>query len=253
LNGVLLRVAYDGTDFHGWAPQAGLRTVSGVLSAAIANMSSDASPLRGCSRTDAGVHALDQVVAFDCTQNIPSKGWLLGINQHLPDDVAVRSAAQVEPNFEPRFRNVQKRYAYHVRCDRVRDPFSRNTAWRVDHPVDVDKIRSEARAFVGAHTFGAFHSARDERTSFEREVLSVDVDWTAPNLVIRVSGKAFLYNMVRIMVGTLIDIGRGHLPEGTVRSALLSQKRKDAGMTAPAHGLVLEHIELPDVERERWP
>lgn len=254
LHGVLLRVAYDGTHFHGWAPQTTQRTVCGVITEAITKMVPGPIPmLRGASRTDAGVHAQDQVAAFDATHLIPPKGWLLGINQHLPEDVSIRSAASVEPGFEPRFRNIEKRYAYRVRCDRVRDPFSRTVAWRIDQPIEIEKIRREAQAFVGTHTFGAFHSARDERTSFEREIRAVDVEWNAPDLVIRVTGQAFLYNMVRIMVGTLVDIGRGHLEEGAVVRALASQERRHAGMTAPPHGLLLEEIRLDCTQADAWP
>jgi tRNA pseudouridine38-40 synthase len=253
--GVLLRIAYVGTHFHGWAPQTEQRTVAGAVNNAIAAMMPPGicSAVRGASRTDTGVHAKDQVAAFDSRQEIPPKGWVLGINQRLPRDVAIQSAASVEEGFEPRFRNIGKHYSYRIRYERVRDPFSEDLLWRVTDTLNVERMLDEAQAFKGEHGFGAFHAARDERTSFTRTIDRIELVHNAPDLVIHVYGKAFLYNMVRIMVGTLVDVGRGHREPGTVQKALTSQLRTDAGVTAPAQGLMLETIELDVSEADRWP
>jgi tRNA pseudouridine38-40 synthase len=254
--GVLLEVAYDGTDFHGWAAQSGPRTVEDTLRGAVLALDPGASRLRGTSRTDAGVHAEGQLVAFDTERDIPSRGWTLGLNQHLPDDVAVRSARAIAPGFSPRFASRGKRYRYRVLADAVRDPRWRTRAWRVSE-VDPTAMGREGEAAVGTHDFAAFRSAGDERATTVRTLTRVAVE-AGPDprvLSVVVEGDAFLYNMVRILVGTMVDAGRGRLPPGAVARALESGERRQAGITAPAHGLVLEqvHLDLPEGTGERWP
>ena len=211
--------------------------------------------MRGASRTDAGVHAEGQLAAFDTSRDIPARGWVLGLNQHLPEDVAVRGARPVGPGYAPRFAARGKRYRYRVLVDPVRDPALRARAWRVSE-VDVDAVAREARAALGTHDFIAFRSSGDERENTVRTLSRVDVEREAQPGVIAVvvEGNAFLYNMVRILVGTLIDVGRGRLEAGAVERALASRDRGDAGTTAPAHGLVLERVDV-DVAGagERWP
>ena len=140
--GVLLQVAYEGTSFNGWAAQKqGERTIEDTLAGAIHALDPRATPPRGTSRTDAGVHAEAQMAAFDSTLDIPARGWVLAINQHLPDDVAVRSARKVPQGYHPRFSNRGKRYRYRLLLDRVRDPHSRMRAWRIGWPLDLDRLK----------------------------------------------------------------------------------------------------------------
>jgi tRNA pseudouridine38-40 synthase len=253
--GVLLEVAYDGTLFHGWAAQRNVRTVADTLLGAVKELDPRVRGLRGASRTDAGVHAEGQLVAFDTARDIPPRGWVLGLNQHLPEDLAVRAACPVAPGYAPRFAARGKRYRYRVLVDPVRNPAWRMRAWRVSD-VDVDAVAREAEAAKGTHDFVAFRSSGDERENTVRTLGRVDVEREAAGLVsVVVEGNAFLYNMVRILVGTMIDVGRGRLGPGAVARALGSRERRDAGTTAPAHGLVLEHVdvELPPGRAERWP
>lgn len=254
--GVLLEVAYDGTAFHGWAAQKAVRTVEETLLGAVAALEPHVRAVRGASRTDAGVHADGQLVAFDTTRDIPPRGWVLGLNQHLPDDVAVRAARPVAPGFSPRFAARGKRYRYRVLVDSVRDPALRARTWRVSD-VDVEAAAREAQAALGTHDFVAFRSSGDERENTVRTLSRVDVEREAhPRVVaVVVEGNAFLYNMVRILVGTLIDVGRGRLEPGAVARALESRDRGQAGTTAPAQGLVLERVEvdLPEGSGPRWP
>lgn len=257
--GVLLTVAYDGAAFSGWASQpgqAGVRTVADVLRAAIHSMDPGASAPRGASRTDAGVHAEAQVAAFDPSRAIEPRGWVLGLDAALPDDVAVRAARQVPAGFEPRAAARGKRYRYRLLLDPVRDPLLRGRAWRVGHPLDLERMRREASHLVGTHDFRAFRSARDERENTVRTLRRVEVETESGRVVgLVVEGSAFMHNMVRIVAGTLVDVARGQLDEGAVTRALASGERRDLGATAPAHGLVLERVELAGLEEgaPTWP
>jgi len=257
-HGVLLTVAYEGTQFSGWATQRDTRTVEDVLRGAILTQDPRALGPRGSSRTDAGVHAQGQLAAFDTSLFMPSRGWVLVLNRDLPDDVSVRAARAVPVGYNPRFGGVYKRYRYRIVRDKVRDPLLHHRAWRVGYEMDMARMAREKEAIVGTHDFAAFRSVKDEREITVRAIraVSLEVDPLDPRqLSIVIEGNAFLYNMVRILVGTLVDVARDNLPEGTIARALLSKERGQAGQTAPAHGLTLEHIEMglaPD-QGAPWP
>jgi tRNA pseudouridine38-40 synthase len=256
LHGVLLQVSYDGSAFHGWARQQGARTVEETLSGAVLAVDPRAGAIRGTSRTDAGVHAEGQLAAFDAEQAIPARGWVLGLNQNLPDDVAVRTARPVPAGFAPRFAARGKRYRYRVLVDRARDPHWRARAWRVPE-LDIAAMAREAEAARGKHDFASFRAAGDARSTTVRTLTRVDIEREGdPRMVaIVVEGDAFLYRMVRILAGTIVDVGRGRLAGGAVARAILARDRRAAGTTAPAHGLVLElvHIDMPEGAGEPWP
>jgi tRNA pseudouridine38-40 synthase len=254
--GVLVKVAYAGGGFSGWASQRDTRTVEDTLRGAICAIDPRAEGPRGTSRTDAGVHAEGQLAAFDTTVTMPPRGWVLTLNQHLPEDVAVRSAQLVPQGFAPRFASQGKRYRYDLLLDKVRDPLLADRTWRIGYEMDMARLAREAQAIVGEHDFAAFRSAGDERATTVRTMFRVEVTHTdARRWSIAIEGSAFLYNMVRILVGTLVDVGRGHLPEGTLARAIASKDRAVAGQTAPPHGLTLETIMLamPTDAGERWP
>lgn len=257
-HGVLLTLGYDGTGFSGWATQKKMRTVEEVVRGAILALDPRAEGPRGCSRTDAGVHAEGQLAAFDARLFMPPRGWVLTLNQNLPDDVSVRAARAVNVSYNPRFTSRKKRYRYLLVCDKVRDPLLRDRAWRVGYEMDMEKLQREALSVLGTHDFAAFRSAKDERGITVRTMHSIAVArmpfderlWT-----ITIEGNSFMYNMVRILVGTLVDVARDNLPEGTITRALEGKARLGAGQTAPAHGLTLEHIdaELPEDAGAPWP
>ncbi len=255
-HGVLLTVAYDGTPFAGWAPQRDVRTVSDTVLAGVRAIDAGVAGLRGASRTDAGVHARGQLAAFDTDRAIDARGWVLAVNANLPDEIAVRAARAVPVGFNPRFVSRGKRYRYRLLLDPVRDPLLRATAWRVPWAVNLDRMRAEARDLVGTHDFAAFRTSHDERASTERTLARVDVEQADERVAaIVVVGDAFLHNMVRILAGMLVDVGRGQLELGTARRAFASKRRGDLGVTAPAHGLVLEEafVDLPAEAGTPWP
>jgi tRNA pseudouridine38-40 synthase len=259
VRGVLLTVAYDGGPFAGFAIQPNQRTIAGELLGAVRALDPAVREIRGASRTDAGVHARGQRVAFDTAASLPARGWALALSRHLPQEIAVRRAAFVAEGFSPRFGNLGKRYRYTILRDLVRDPFLDGRAWRapaIDSDEAVARAAREAESALGTHDFAAFRSAADEREKTVRTLRSftVTVDPADPRLVrVDVEGDAFLHNMVRILVGTLYDVARGHRPPGTIAKALASLQRKDAGITAPALGLCLEQVLLEDEGTEGWP
>jgi tRNA pseudouridine38-40 synthase len=258
MRGVLVEVAYDGSAFSGWATQRDARTVEDALRGAILAVDPKATGPRGTSRTDAGVHAEGQKAAFDTTLDIPPRGWVLVLNRHLPDDVAVRSARPVPVGYVPRYASKKKRYRYELLLDRVRDPLYRDRAWRIGYDMDMQRLADEARSIVGTHDFVAFRSAGDEREVTVRTIHDVVIAQSSSDprrWSVTIEGSAFLYNMVRILVGTLVDVARGHLAPGAIVRALEGRQRALAGQTAPAHGLFLASIELdlPAEAGEPWP
>lgn len=257
--GILLTVAYDGGPFAGFATQPGQRTVAGELLGAVQAVDPRVREIRGASRTDAGVHAHGQRVAFDTSASVPPRGWVLAVSRHLPREIAVRRAAVVAPGFAPRFASRGKRYRYLVLRDPARDPFLEGRAWRspsFDGAGAIERAQREAALAVGTHDFAAFRSSADERTNTVRTVrsLTVTVDPGNPRLLrIDVEGDAFLHNMVRILVGTLADVARGRFAEGTIARALASRDRRDAGLTAPGEGLYLMEVLLDEQGADAWP
>ena len=258
MNGVCLTVAYDGTNFAGWAAQRDQRTVEDTVRGAILAVDPKGSIPRGASRTDSGVHAEGQLAAFDASSEMPPRGWVLTLNRHLPDDVSIRAARVVPAGFNPRFASRKKRYSYTLLLDKVRDPLQAPRSWRIGWELDLDRLRHEATAIEGFHDFAAFRSAGDAREETRRTIHAVTVETLTddPRLLrITVEGNAFLYNMVRILVGTLVDVARGNLKPGAITRALTSKDRGHAGQTAPAHGLVLRAMECdwPTNTGDSWP
>lgn len=254
--GILLTVAYDGRRFSGWARQTNARSVAGELEGAIFAIDPKATRTRGLSRTDAGVHAKQQLVAFDTDKDITLRGWVLAISQHLPDEIAIVRAARVEPGFDARRHLTRKVYRYTVLHSLVRDPFLEGRAWRILERFNHSYIHELAQSLVGTHDFAAFRGAADTRTDTVRQIFRIDVR-PAHNderiTLVDVEGDKFLYNMVRIIVGALIDIGRERLPKDALLRALESHARTDLGITAPPDGLCLERVVIDLQKLSAWP
>ncbi len=247
---VLLQVAYDGTGYCGWARQRDSESIEDKVQAAVHALDPNASRVRGSSRTDAGVHADCQLVAFDTEKIIGARGWVLGTNRHLPDDIAIRQASLVEDGFTPRFAAKWKRYRYRLYAGRIRHPRFERTHWHVRFLLDRSRMRAAAELLLGEHDFAAFRTTMDERTSTVRTIFRADVEENGDEIAIVIEGSGFLHNMVRIIVGTLMDVGRGKLPADVVTEAIRTGDRRVLGTTAPAHGLCLEWTELERLSRE---
>ena len=235
-------VEYDGTDFSGWQRQDGRRTVQGVVEDAIHQMLGERVFVRAAGRTDAGVHADGQVVSFDLVQPMPPHGLLRGLNTVLPPDVALVEVAEAAPDFDARFSARGKVYRYTVWSHLVRSPRRARTAWHVRQPLDLDVIRATAALLVGEHDFRAFRASDCDRRTTRRIVRRLDVDRQGAVVTFDVEATAFLKNMVRILVGTLVDVGRGRLEPATVARMLETGDRTAGGMTAPACGLTLLRV-----------
>lgn len=264
-HGVRLTVAYDGTRFHGYQHQDGQRTVQGAIEAAIAAVSGRASRARAAGRTDAGVHAHGQVVAFDTHKLLPPRAWMMALNAHLPDDVSVQDAHDAEPGYNPRFDAIEKTYRYVMDLGMARHPLFRDRAWHLgsqvarafDDPdqvahqivLDVSAMRRAAERITGTHDFRAFRAADDERENTLRTLKRINLIERYGSydrlLAIEVTGEAFMKNMVRIIAGTLLDVGRGRIALDQLNELLGAHgDRRNAGPTAPACGLVLVSVSL---------
>jgi tRNA pseudouridine38-40 synthase len=270
VHGVRITLAYDGTLFAGYQrqrPQPGqteVRTVQSVLEAAIARITGAAVVVRGASRTDAGVHAQGQVVAFDTERELPPRRWLLAINRYLPDDVAVQDAAACQAGYEPRFDAVDKTYRYLYHLGLARDPLLQSRAWQLarsgahadDAPpgaraltLELGAMRTAAAQLLGTHDFRAFRAADDERDNTVRTLHRVELLENFQDrsnlLALEVQGSAFMKNMVRVIAGTLIAVGRGKLLASDVPGLLGATAVRTRHMeTAPAHGLTLLRVTL---------
>lgn len=241
---VLLWVQFDGTDFSGFQRQAeGTRTVADTLEAAWLRMLGEPVVARSSSRTDAGVHARRMPVLIRTDKTVPARGLMLGLNAHLPEDMAIQAADDVPPEFDVRADAVGKRYEYRLTVGQARQPLRRRHAWQVRGPLDVPAMQAAAVHFAGIHDFAGFRAVGCTAASTIRHLRSVDVAEPEPGFVtVTVDGNAFLLNMVRIITGTLVDVGRGRLDALTVPQILLSGERSRAGQTAPSHGLTLDEV-----------
>lgn len=241
---VRLFVAYDGTDYCGWQVQPNGITVEEVLNRELGRLTGEDIHIIGASRTDSGVHALMNVAVFDTDSSIPPERMAYALNQRMPEDIVITKSDEVGADWHPRYQdNVRKTYEYHIYNAPVLNPLKRKYSAFVSFPMDVEKMRRGAAYLVGEHDFVSFCNVRTNVSDTVRTVEDVTVTEDGADIVIRITGNGFLYNMVRIIAGTLIRVGRGFYEPEKVREILEKKKRTAAGITAPACGLVLVEIE----------
>jgi tRNA pseudouridine38-40 synthase len=240
---IRLLVEYDGTSLCGWQRQANGPTVQGHLEAALARLLSHEAAVTGASRTDAGVHARGQVASFRTERTIPLHGVRRGLNSLLPPQIAIRDAAEAPDDFHPRFSATGKHYRYTILARPDRSPRWRDRAWHHPDPLSIDAMAEAAAPLVGEHDFTSFRAAGCTAATTTRRVEAIELSAPDPELlVVDVRGNAFLRNMVRILVGTLAEVGAGRRPPGQVAEILAMRDRTRAGITAPAHGLELMEV-----------
>ena len=241
---VRLFVAYDGTDYCGWQVQPNGITVEEVLNRELFRLTGEDIHIIGASRTDSGVHALMNVAVFDTASSIPPERMAYALNQRMPEDIVITKSDEVGADWHPRYQdNVRKTYEYHIYNAPVLNPLKRKYSAFVSFPMDVEKMRRGAAYLVGEHDFVSFCNVRTNVSDTVRTVEDITVAEDGADIVIRITGNGFLYNMVRIIAGTLIRVGRGFYEPEKVREILEEKKRTAAGVTAPACGLVLVEIE----------
>jgi tRNA pseudouridine38-40 synthase len=239
-----ITLAYDGTEFVGWQRQAAGVSIQGLLEDALAELDEAAVTVLGAGRTDAGVHALGQVAAFTLTRAIAADAVLRALNVRLPLSVRVLEAEEVPADFHPQFAATSKTYRYRIWNSDVVSPFERLYAWHVFGALDVAAMNQAARMLEGTHDFAAFQGTGSDVKTTERTVLSSLVLANhEPVISYEVCGGGFLRHMVRAIVGTLVEIGRGRRPPEWIREVVASRKRSDAGVTAPASGLFLVRVD----------
>ena len=243
-------VEYDGTDFHGWQVQDGHRTVQEVLEGVLASVLGERVPVTASGRTDAGVHAEGQVVSFRAATALPPERIAAAVNARLPRDAALLSLADAPPGFHATRDAVSKVYRYLILPGRIPRPLLRRTTWRVPQPLDLRRMREGAAHLVGRHDFASFRSNPGPeaegrgtvRTIHRIDVRRVDVRRRGGLVAVEVEGDGFLYNMVRSIAGTLVEVGRGRWEPARVREILEARDRGRAGPTAPARGLTLVSV-----------
>jgi tRNA pseudouridine38-40 synthase len=238
---IKLTLGYDGTGYHGWQSQSNAITVQGVLQEALSSLFHEKITVFGCSRTDAGVHAQSFVCHFDAPFSFPLERLPFALNALLPMDISVFYAEEADQSFHARFSCQGKRYCYRLCNTRIRNPFEehRSAFWPV--PLNAEKMNEYSQAFVGTHDFAAFMASGSEMENTVRTIYSFSVIRTDHIIRFTVKGNGFLYNMVRIMVGTLIYADMGKL-EHTIPQILASKDRTLGGITVPPQGLYLEEV-----------
>lgn len=250
---IRLIVAYDGTGYCGWQVQPNGITVEEVINRALSRLLDEPIRIIGASRTDSGVHALGNVAVFDTETRIPPERISYALNQHLPDDIVIVRSEEVPGDWHPRYCSCVKTYEYHILNAGVPDPTRRLNTVFISYPLNLEDMRRGARVLIGTHDFASFCSIRTGvedtvRTIYGLEILEQRLPggWDGRNgreITIRIRGNGFLYNMIRIIAGTLLRVGRGFYTPEQVGQILQAKNRQAAGVTAPPQGLVLVGIE----------
>lgn len=250
---IRLAVQYDGTDYHGWQVQPNGSSIQGTLQEALTAVTGEQATVTGAGRTDAGVHAIEQVAAFTTASELPAGTIKAALNAHLPDAIRILDAREERSDFHPRYDAKGKRYFYMIASSRILSPFLYRYVWRVPQALDIAAMRRALEHLRGTHDFSAFRASGCGARSTVRTITSLSVehldaisfmtiDIPGRFIKIVVEGDAFLRHMVRNIVGTAVEAGKGRRAPETMRELLLSRDRNGAGPTAPAHGLFLEKI-----------
>lgn len=243
---VRLIVAYDGTNYCGWQIQPNGITVEEVLNKHLSELLKEPIAIIGASRTDSGVHALGNVAVFDTNTRIPAERISFALNQRLPRDIRIQKSDEVDARWHPRYQDSIKTYEYRIQNARLQNPIRRLYTYFVYYHLDVEKMQKAGKIFIGEHDFKSFCSTRTQAETTVRKIYDFSVKKEADEIVIRIKGNGFLYNMVRIIVGTLLRVGTGFFTPEKVEEILEAKDRMKAGPKVPPEGLTLIGIEYPN-------
>lgn len=242
---IKLTVAYDGTDYCGWQIQPNGITVEEVLNRNLSELTGEEITVIGASRTDSGVHAQGNVAVFDSDTTIPPERIAYAVNRKLPEDIVVIRSEEVPGDWHPRYQETEKTYEYHILNREMPDPVRRRDTYFVSYPLDLEAMRRAAAYLKGEHDFRSFCNIHTDVQDTARTIYDLDIIRSGDLVTVRIRGNGFLYNMVRIIVGTLVRVGRGFYSPGQVKEILEAKERTSAGVTAPPQGLVLVKIDYP--------
>ncbi len=243
---IMLIVAYDGTNYSGWQVQPNADTIEGRLNTTLSSLLGEEICVTGASRTDAGVHSMGNVAVFDTESRIPAEKMALAINARLPEDIIVQKSMEVNADFHPRKCDCVKTYEYRIFTGRMENPQLIRYTWHRYGQMDIEAMRRAAACLVGEHDFTSFCAVASDALSKVRTIYSIDVEKQGDVLTIRVKGNGFLYNMVRIIAGTLVNVGMGRTDPEDIPGILEGRDRRLAGPTAPAKGLTQVGIEYEE-------
>ena len=241
---IRLKVAYDGTGYHGWQLQKNAVTIESELNRCLSELFGEEIQVTGASRTDAGVHALENIAVFDTTSPMPAEKISYALNQRLPEDIRIQKSEETACDWHPRRCKSRKTYEYRIYRAQFPMPVKRLYALFTYYKLDVNHMKKAAAYLEGEHDFKSFCQTKTQVESTVRTLYSVQVEEQGQDLVIRVCGNGFLYNMVRIIVGTLLEVGQGRRTPESITEILAAKDRATAGPTAPAHGLTLVRYEF---------
>jgi len=236
---IKLTVAYDGTNYHGWQFQPGSSTIEGELNKHLSELFKEEITVIGASRTDSGVHALCNVAVFDIEAKIPAEKIAYALNQRLPEDIRIRKSEEVALEFHPRKQATRKTYEYKILNEEFLNPVERLYAHFTYVPLEEKKMQEAAEYLIGTHDFQSFCAAGSTAETTVRTIYDIHVKRNDNMISIQVTGNGFLYNMVRIIAGTLIEVGKGKIQPKQMKEILEARDRTKAGPTAPAKGLTL--------------
>lgn len=246
---IRLVISYDGTNYCGWQIQNNGITVEQVLNEALTALCQEPIAVIGASRTDSGVHALGNIAVFDTKCRIPAEKFVFALNQRLPDDIRIQKSDEVDKDWHPRYQDTIKTYEYCFLNRRIPLPMQRLYTYFVYYPMDVQKMQQGADFLIGQHDFKSFCTPRTQVKSTIREIYECKLIRNGDFITMRIRGDGFLYNMVRIIAGTLARVGTGLYPPEKVKEILEAKDRSVAGPKAPANGLTLVEIYYPGDEK----
>lgn len=242
MRNIKLTIQYDGKNYHGWQSQENAKTVQDVVENSLKELTGRKPKVIGCSRTDTGVHAKRFACNFKSETTIPAERFPLALNTKLPEDIVCIGAEEVDSNFHSRYHAKKKTYTYYIQNSRFPDVFKVNYAWHFPYELDIDEMKKATEAFLGEHDFIGFAASGFTVKTTVRTIYSLDVEKIDDLVKITVTGDGFLYNMVRIIAGTLAFVGCGKLKAEDMPDIIASCDRKRAGITAPSGGLYLTEV-----------